>query len=217
MAATPALQVASPCGHESGGVRPNGHAGVERLANQVFPRLTPCKGEARQADPEETLGRNRLRRHPLGRLDEVDHEAQNRRFRMRGEPADAVAADLDQANDRRMRPGDEAAVMGFQPDAVVADEGGVATLQIGAVEQREAERGFSRARRPPHQDTRLAEEDAARMDGERGGGIAHAARSSPKRSARGATGRRTMKRAPRTVGCPSSSAGPGRFSARIVP
>ena len=164
MAATPALHVAGLAGQESGGVRPNGHAGIERLPNQVFPRLIGCKGEALQRDPQETLRRGRARRHPLGVSHEVDHEAQNGRLRMRAEPPDAVAADLDQPRERRVRPGDEAAVMRLQPDAVVADDGSVPSFQRRTVEQREAERGFSRARRPPHQHPGLAEEDAARMD-----------------------------------------------------
>jgi serine kinase of HPr protein (carbohydrate metabolism regulator) len=52
---------------------------------------------------------------------------------MRRQPAKAEAADLDQAGEGRVGPGDEAAVMRLQPDAVVADEAGMAAFQEDCV------------------------------------------------------------------------------------
>ena len=82
-----------------------------------------------------------------------------------------------------------------QGDAVVGDQPGVA---IGK-EKGEGERGLAAPRGAADEDAAAGEADRARMDG---GARAHIA------------GRRTVKRAPRTIGgCPASFAGRVRLSA----
>ena len=130
MAVAAALHVAGNTGHESRRVRPHCHAGFECLANQVFPGMARIKGEARDCDAEEQ-GRLAGARQALGLRHEIDHEAQHRRRSVGRKAADAVAADLDQPGQRRMGPGDQAAVARLEPDAVVADEAGVAALKAG--------------------------------------------------------------------------------------
>ena len=82
-----------------------------------------------------------------------------------------------------------------------------------ANEELERQHRLAGARLAANQDALAGDGHAGRVDRRHRGGHSAAIW-------RGARGRRAMKRAPRTVGSPSSSAGPGRFSAwnsRSVP
>ena len=117
--------------------------------------------------------------HAWSRVDQIHHEAHDRRGGVPGEAMESGAADLDEAREGRMPACHEAPVMSPEHDAVVTDEAGVAAAAIGLVQEGEAQPGFPAPRGTPHEHARLAQDEATRMDRRCGARRcdAHAARS----------------------------------------
>src|SRR6185436_5295458 len=104
----------------------------------------------------------------VGVVAQIDHQA-NDGGGFEGVPDDAEAVDLDTAAERVHRTREEPAVALFDAGAVVADEATEAARLGGAGDHLAGERRLARSRRPADQESRLADEHAAGMDGLRRG------------------------------------------------
>src|SRR4051812_10640099 len=115
--------------------------------------------------------------------------------------ADAEAADLDQAGQLRRGADDQISAACVEVDTVIADQDGRRQLPRAAGENEvEGKPRLARAGGTADQHGAIAHQH--------GGGVHRRLHCA---------GSRTMKRAPATVGWPSSSAGPARFSAQMRP
>lgn len=209
---------------ENSPVRPEGHActsgeGIEDEAGgEAASQQSAVEDEVRQPLFQD-VDRARNRFGQAGRRrDKIDHERQADAIPACEDATQAETAQLDPARKCRMRPGREIIAFAGEADSIIAHQGRRNSDQVGAVEEKQGEGRFAGARVTPDQNARLTERDAGGMDRFAGRGrVGHRASRRFQATQRLTAGRRTRKRAPRTVGSPSSSAGPGRFSARIVP
>lgn len=152
------------------------------------------------------------------RADEIDHERQADAVPGCQDAAKSDTAQLDPTLERWVWLRRETPSLADEADSVVAHQRCRKADEIGAIEQEQGQSRFTGTGLAPNQQASLAEGDAGGV-GRLAGGVRIGHRVARRSGARQrlTAGRRTMNRAPRTVGSPSSSAGPGRFSALIVP
>ncbi len=202
---------------ESAALRPRSHGQRAHHVSRClsgFPHGA-VENQARQCDAENDRGFGRFRQ-PFRPFYAINHEAEDGSIERRN-GTQPQAADLDEADDRRVRPRDQPAVMPLDADAVVSDELSVKPFALGTIEEAQREGRLAGTGRSANQNAALADDHAGRVNGRRIRPLGGVGPTQAAAACRGAKGRRTINRAPRTVGCPSSSAGPGLFSARIVP